>query len=327
MDYFLLKPNGEQTGTFSIDQIRTMVRTSFIGPEVRFWHEGISEWQPVERIEDSANFKPTVAAKSQGRPPSPLTWSGSLARAIPSPYHKAAPPASKGNTPATPAKTEEPVVDSPRIPNAPPRARTVELFPAINVEPVEVPETDEEFISESEPEPVPPVAPPSETEHPRSSRFAGRFLVGLSLASLALAIAYAGWAMLHSEEPFSRVRFTAGDVYVLTDQSKIKMFENDLLHSPQIDAFSQHILQSSDPVAQQAMTIELEKERSRRPGEVVKQYIQDGTGQYIDAGTYKALGYFDDDGVLIIPRGGEAWVAVVYKDRIVYAHITGDETP
>ena len=72
MEYFILKPDGEQTGTFSIDQIRAMLNSGHIGPDTRYWHEGISDWQPIDRIEESVNFpEPARTSRTRRRTPCP----------------------------------------------------------------------------------------------------------------------------------------------------------------------------------------------------------------------------------------------------------------
>ncbi len=87
MEYFILKPDGEQTGTYSLEQVRSMLNSGFIGTDARYWHEGIADWQPIDQIEESINF-PEPDPHQLHAPPPPRKWTGSLARAIPSPNQK-----------------------------------------------------------------------------------------------------------------------------------------------------------------------------------------------------------------------------------------------
>lgn len=49
MDYYLHQ-NGEQSGPFTEDQIRSMLECGAVDPTDIIWHEGLSEWQPIETV-------------------------------------------------------------------------------------------------------------------------------------------------------------------------------------------------------------------------------------------------------------------------------------
>src|ERR1700733_312339 len=88
MEYFLIKPNGEQTGTYSIEQVKTMLAAGYIGKDTRYWHEGITEWLPVSRIDESLKFVPPEPEASTTIPPQKVA---AVLKAIPPPATKLEP--------------------------------------------------------------------------------------------------------------------------------------------------------------------------------------------------------------------------------------------
>ncbi|MHC1763735.1 MAG: DUF4339 domain-containing protein [Verrucomicrobiia bacterium] len=62
MQIFIVK-NGNQTGPFSEDQIRSMLTTGVISADYFCWHEGLPRWVPVIQVVGSGNAKPPVIPK------------------------------------------------------------------------------------------------------------------------------------------------------------------------------------------------------------------------------------------------------------------------
>jgi hypothetical protein len=313
MDYFILKPDGEQTGTFSIDQIRAMLNSGYIGLDTRYWHEGISDWQPIERIEESLNFPEPSPAAVHPMPPSPSTrLSGSLARAIPSPHQQ------KRAAPSVLAGAPVILPEKPTGPDIPKRNGEVPA-PVAWVEPHPIPELSPtpETVAAALPIAAPlPAAVPAKTALP-----IGYFLYAFPVLVLALAIIAAIVASRHpARSPLSKVILTGKNIYVLLDQASIKPFEDDMRNSPVAESLKRQVGQSTDPVFIQRINIGLAKETASHSGEITQQYLKDGKAEFIEPGTYSTLAYFDDSGVITVPRAGEPWVAITYHGNIVYAY-------
>jgi hypothetical protein len=52
VEYFLLKANGEQTGTYSVDQVKAMLASGYIEQNTLYWKEGMTGWRSVTRIDE-----------------------------------------------------------------------------------------------------------------------------------------------------------------------------------------------------------------------------------------------------------------------------------
>jgi len=68
MDYYLHQ-NGEQTGPFSEAQIKSMFESGAIGPDDIVWHEGLSEWQPLQSVFGFSADPPAVPATTSSQGP------------------------------------------------------------------------------------------------------------------------------------------------------------------------------------------------------------------------------------------------------------------
>jgi hypothetical protein len=319
MEYFILKPDGEQTGTYSIEQIRAMLNTGFIGPDTRYWHEGINEWQPIDRIEESLNFPEPGADEPHASPPPPQKLSGSLARAIPSPYQQKRTTGPTVNV-TTPVPEKTPA--APIIPEAPRRV-------------LEIPTESDLRDPEDLFDPLPDVRPDAESSlagpaptakrldrAPRRPLPLGTLLYAGTTTLLVVAIIVAIILSRHpARSPLSRVTLTSGNDYVLLDQTAIKSFEDEMRNSAAVDSLRQQIGTSTDPVLIQRININLEKMTQEHAAEVTQDYIRTGRAQIVPPGTYDATAYFDDAGVLTPTRPGLPWVALTVNGRIVYAYL------
>ena len=323
MEYFILKPDGEQTGTFSLEQIRAMLNSGIIDSGTRYWHEGIPEWQPIDRIEESTNF-PEPDPHQLHAPPPPRKWTGSLARAIPSPQQqkqKSGPVAL--TTPAPPA---------PAAPAVPEPIRPVVEIPAPSV-PVEV---------------LPPANGASlhaaaaisreraAANAPRSSpRRRFRFplpsaaqVCAVALLLLTAAIIAAIVASRHpAKSALSEVTITLHNDCVLTDQAAIKPFEDDMRNSPVVARLKDLIAKSTDPAFIQSANVGLQQEITKHQTDVTHDYVQNGKAEIIEVGAYRTVAYFDDKGSLLVAHAGAPWVAILYKGTIVYAYLGSDFRP
>lgn len=64
MDYYLLKGDGDQTGPYSLDQLRAMWASGQVTLDMAYWHEGMTEWQTMRALE--AALRP-VKSHSKGK--------------------------------------------------------------------------------------------------------------------------------------------------------------------------------------------------------------------------------------------------------------------
>ena len=302
MEYFLIKPNGEQTGTFSIDQVKAMLAAGYIDQDARYWHEGITDWQPIDRIDESLQFEPPPAPPSKTVPPEKLA---AVLKAVPPPSTKL----EKSKIPGTKPKQPE---NTPSVPAA------------INRE-LEPGETD------LAPETVPAAAPdstipPIRESRSRIPRLLERALFMVLGAVIAVAV-LRGDAVVNyvSDLLASKIVLTDASTFVLLDPSSIKAFSDSMQDSTMIKTLKDQIAQTNDPVAIQRLNIGIETENARHAEEIRQQFLRANSAQFIDPGTYRILAYYDAQGAPITPRNGQpAWVAITYKDHTVYAFKAGD---
>jgi len=295
MDYFILKPDGEQTGTFSFEQIQVMLKTGFIGPDTRYWHEGITEWRPVDGIEESLNFKPPVQATppADSFPPQKLP---AALRAVPRP----APRVEKIYAP----------------PVQPPETRApATLTPASPITRNEIPAGTD----------IPRSAAPgptqlSEPRRPRHKRIVSFVIYIIHVTLMALAIDYAG-PVLHYVSDFfqNKITVTGNDTYALVDQSLLKSFTDDIQNAPDAEAPPPPTGLAADPNSPVWSQIGQEKASALHADEVRQRYLRMGKAEFIDPGTYRVLDYLDEKGDSTNPSDANpGWIAIVYKDQTVY---------
>lgn len=301
MEYFLLKSNGEQTGTFSIEQVRAMLNTGFIDAETRYWHEGATEWRPVGQIDESLNFKPPESStpKTHSTPPKFPPYS----RAVP-------PPGSKLE------KARSPTIDPTKaveLPGVFPTSGPTRNEPAIHVE---FPDSAER----AQPEIV-------YVEKPRGNRTLRVAFYVFHVTLMALAIDYAvPPALLYVSDLFQakapverKVTLLDGANYVLLDRTKIKPFTDDLQNAPVVAALQKQIAQTNNAATLLRLNVGLTKELARHTDEVEQRYIETGSGEFIDPGTYRLIDYLDDKGNSVTsPNVQPVWTVLSYDDHPVY---------
>jgi len=295
MDYFLLKPNGELTGTFSIQQVRTMLGTGFIGPDVRYWHEGITEWRPIGRIEESVHFQPPVPATPESVSFQPLKLPAA-SRVVLRPNHMV----EKTSSPPVQSKT----VSAP-IPAVP------EVSPHQNEPPAA-----QDIPRKAEPAP----SPLPEAGRPRDKRVLHRIFYVIHVTLMALAIDYAG-PVLHYVSDFfqNKITVTGNDTYALVDQSLLKSFTDDIQNAPDAEAPPPPTGLAADPNSPVWSQIGQEKASALHADEVRQRYLRMGKAEFIDPGTYRVLDYLDEKGDSTNPSDANpGWIAIVYKDQTVY---------
>ena len=333
MEYFILKPDGEQTGTFSLEQIRAMLNSGFIDTGSRYWHEGIVDWQPIERIEESINY-PEPDPHQLHAPPPPQKWTGSLARAIPSPnqLRQKSGPVAINTAPVfaeVPAPPAMPAVPAPLRPTAESPASTlrVESTPASNGttghEPSAPTISRERAVAEAprteprEPFRLPRIPMPSATQ-----------ICALGLILLVAAIIAAIVASRHpAKSAFSEVTVTLHNDCVLTDQKAIRSFGQDMRdqrHSIAIARLKDLVTKSTDPAFIQTAGVSLQQAILKYETGVTRDYVQDGKAEIIEPGTYHTVAFFDDSGNLVVAHAGAAWAAILYKGAVVYAYLGAD---
>jgi len=328
MEYFILKPDGEQTGTYSIEQVRAMLNSGFIDANCRYWHEGIVDWQPIDRLEESVNYPEPDPHQPHAPPPAPQKWTGSLARAIPSPNQlrqKSGPVAIvTSSTPSTPEPPAAPAVPSAHIP-------TSSLLPDTPsvTNGAAAPEPDAPAISRGR---AVAEAPREEPRKPFRIPLPSAVQVcALGLILLTAAIIAAIVASRHpAKSGFSEVTVTLHNNCVLTDQAAMRAFGQDMhdqRHSMAIARLKDLIAASTDPAFIQSASTSLQTEILKFETGVARDYVQDGKAQIIEPGTYHTVAYFDDRGNVIPAHAGAPWVAIQYKDKIVYAYIGADFEP
>jgi hypothetical protein len=295
MEYFLIKPNGETTGTYSIEQVRAMLAAGYIGQDTRYWHEGITGWQPIDRIEESLQFEPPPPPPSKTVPPQKLA---AVLKAVPPPATKL----EKPKEPETPRK-----VGGPSIPAATrvPSPLVEEAIPS-----GEVPAREASAV-----------VPPSRKLPSKSPRLLERLLFSTLGALLMLAVLRGPAAVRYiSDQLTDKIILTDTSNFVLLDPATIKPFTQDMHSSPVIEALQSQITQTTDPVALARLKINVDTEISHHTDETREQYLRAHSALNIDAGTYRILAYYDDKGGGFKPRKGQAaWVAIHYRDQTVYA--------
>jgi hypothetical protein len=330
MEYFILKPDGEQTGTFSLDQIRAMLNSGFIDAGSRYWHEGIVDWQPIERIEESINY-PEPDPHQLHAPPAPQKWTGSLARAIPSPTQlrqKSGPVALttpvSAEVPAAPATPAVPALLRPAA-EIPASTLRVESTPATNgtYEPAAPTISRERAVAEA-----PREEPRVPFRFPRIPMPSATQVCALGVILLVAAIIAAIVASRHpAKSAFSEVTITLHNNCVLTDQKAIRSFGQDMRdqrHSISIARLKDLVASSTDPAFIQTAGVSLQQAILKYETGVTRDYVQDGKAEIIEPGTYHTVAFFDDSGNLVVAHAGAAWAAVLYKGAVVYAYLGAD---
>jgi hypothetical protein len=296
MEYFLIKPNGEQTGTYSIEQVRAMLAAGYIDHDTRYWHEGIDGWQPIDRIEESLQFVPPPPPPAKTVPPKKLA---AVLKAVPPPATKLEKPDGLESKPRTPVG-----------PSIPTPTRPVSAF------------VDEELPAREESTFVPPVAPQRlPAPLPESSRLVERLLYFALGAVLMLAVLRGPSAVHYISDKFAdKITLTETSNFVLLDVATIKSFNRDMQSSPTVESLKARIAQTTDPVSLDRLKIGMENEISRHEDEVRQQYLRANSAQTIDAGTYRIRAYYDDQGHATTARKDQAqWVAISYREHTVYA--------
>jgi hypothetical protein len=326
MEYFILKPDGEQTGTFSIEQIRSMLNSGFIGPDTRYWHEGLPEWQPVDRIEESINFPEPDPHQLHGPPPT-QKWSGSLARAIPSPKQqkqKSGPVAAAVPTPALLQVPAVPAVPAPLRPAAeiPAPSLQIETAPHPNGASASAAPTisREQAVAEA------PRAQPRRAFRlplPSAAQVCAVAFLLLTAAIIAAIVA----SRHPAKSVLSTATITLHNDCVLTDQTAIKSFEDDMRNAPVVARLKELIAKSKDTAFIQTASVALQTEITRHETDVTHDYVQGGKAEIIEVGRYSTVAYFDDNGALVVAHAGAPWAAILYKGAIVYAYLGSDFRP
>ena len=70
MDDYFLHLNDQQTGPYSIEQIRFMLRTGKASKNTLYWQDGLTEWLPLSTISDELSPQPSpLAFAAQHRTP------------------------------------------------------------------------------------------------------------------------------------------------------------------------------------------------------------------------------------------------------------------
>jgi len=298
MEYFLLKPhNGEQTGTYSIEQVRAMLSEGVIGPDTCYWHEGITEWRPVDQIEESLHFQPPVTTSPQGAPTHPPKFAPTSRAVL-----RHDPVLERANFPPVEAKKPGEFVPS------------IITLPPIRLEPASAP--DSPHVT------APAPSQPAAAARPRNKPVLGWLIYILNVIVVALAIDYAGPAVHYlSQLHPNSVTLTSNDTYALVDQAAIKSFADDLRNSPTVDSLQRQVAQTTDPVTLVSLKIGLEKENARHIDEVEQSYLGMGKAEIIEPGTYRLINYLDEKGdPTTLNKGNPVWIAILYKDQTVYAY-------
>jgi hypothetical protein len=292
-----------------------MLNSGFIGPDARYWHEGIADWQPVERIEESVDF-PEPDPHVHHAPPPPHKWSGSLARAIPSPYQQKRPPVVEPAAPATPAApfVPEPHRPAAEIPKASVYISTTTHGDGISPSLTQLRET----------------APAAEPPRPARRRFrlprpSAAQIYAIASTLLALAILAAVIASRHpAHSALSRVTILSHNSCVLLNQSDIKPFEDEMHDAPVVARLKGVIATSTDSAFVQAASVGLQDEIAKHEIAVTQKYMQAGKVEVIEPGAYDAVAYLDDNGTIVTAHAGAPWAAIREKDAVVFAYLGND---
>jgi len=292
MDYFLIKPNGEQTGTYTIEQVRAMLAAGYIGKDTRYWHEGITEWQPIGRIEESLQFVPPAPVLKAIPPPATRIETSKKGKA-------------KQRKPEGPSVPATPIPPTTRIPK---RSGS----PPITEQPL----TGERATHDVS---VAPHAAPK-----TSSKIPPLFerLLCLILGALLMLAVLRGPALLRyiSDKFADKVVLTDSNNFVLLDALTIKPFTQAMQSSPMVASLQNQITQTTDPIALDRLKIGVKNENSRHADEIQQQYLRANTALKIAPGTYHVHAYYDDQGAPTTPHKDQAvWVAIPYRNQTVYA--------
>ncbi len=325
MEYFILKPDGEQTGTFSIEEIRSMLNSGFIGEGTRYWHDGIADWQPIDRIEESVNF-PEPDPRVPHTPP-PHKWTGSLARAIPSPHQKrqSGPVA----MPTKPSAPEAPAVPEPQRPAATIPTPTLRIetqpltdLPRVDGLPTTNGPTRREIAAAAE---LLPPAPSRRFRMPRIPRPSAAQISAVASFLLAAAIIAAIVLSRHpAKSALSHVTITSDNDCVMTDQAAVGSVDAAMRSMRALARLKRVINKSTDPSFIQSANAGLQQENLRHQGDVTEQFLKAGRAEVIEPGTYSTVAYLDNSGAPVVPHVGAPWVALTYKGTVVYAYLGTD---
>lgn len=306
MEYFILKPDGEQTGTFSMEQIRAMLNSGIIGPDTRYWHEGITDWQPIDRIEESVNFP--EPDPHQPHTPPPHEWSGSVARAIPSPRQQQRLSESAAVSPG-PAAPESPAAAIPTAPSA----NGAHAPAAVSF-------SREQAVAEA-----PRLAPRRSIRIPLPSAAQVR---NTALLLLAVAIIAAIVASRHpAKSAFSQVTLTPEHAFGLITQTEIRSYETEMHKSPVVAHLKDLIANSTDPAFIQSATVALQQEIARHETNVTHDYVQNGRAEILDPGSYHTVAFFDATGGVVVASAKAPWAAIDYKGAVVYVYLGSEFEP
>lgn len=304
MEYFLIKPNGEQTGTYSIEQVKAMLAAGYIGKDTRYWHEGITEWQPIDRIEESLKFVPPTPAPSEAVPAQKVA---AVLKAVPPPATKIQ-PTKKGK-----GKQRKP--ESPSIPTQP-AAPTAPTTPRV-ASPISNEATPASEVTTPE---APVTAQPASKTPLKIQRLVERLLC-VALGAVLIFAVLRGPEIAHyiADKFTDKITLTDTDNFVLLDAATIKSFTQDMQSSPIVDTLENQIAQTTDPVALERLKIGVEKENSRHADEIRQQYLRANSALNIDPGAYRILAYYDDQGAPAPRKDQAVWVAIPFRDQTVYA--------
>jgi len=68
VDYYLASEDGQQTGPFSLEQMRSFWATGRIVQSSRFWHSGMTEWRSIADIEGALRPSPNAGLPTPKSP-------------------------------------------------------------------------------------------------------------------------------------------------------------------------------------------------------------------------------------------------------------------
>ena len=71
-DNYHLAQNGQNTGPFTLEQVRAMWRSGSLSPQTLYWQPNQADWQPLGQIASTLGAPPTLP----GTPPQPMPVAG-----------------------------------------------------------------------------------------------------------------------------------------------------------------------------------------------------------------------------------------------------------
>ncbi len=309
MEYFILKPNGEQTGTFSIEEIRAMLEKGVIGPDTQYWHEGIDSWRPVTRIEESLNFQLPAPDSQKTTPPQPRKLPLSSREVL---------------RPDASLKKSSRAIASSVTPEL--RPATQKLEPKLFEAPVPPP-TENSAVPEPSAQPeairyeaAAPIA--------KKSRLLQGFLYTASVVVLALALDYGG-PLLHKVSDLfqSEVTLNNDETFVLLDPAQIKPYLDDMQNFPPLDHLRHQLAQTTDLSERTNLQLGIQKSETMHTNEIQQRYLAMHKAERLTPGVYKVVKRYDADGNLTTLRAdASTWYAISTQGLTVYAR-KSSETP